>query len=163
MAHSLHHLECTLAIFQQSGPRLSSSYMHSTNFCKNWPQFYIISLTLQQFFMNLARNNCNLPQSQKNPTPTQTFFGHNGPDFSMTACIFDDFHHSGENYTPTRTIFGHNGLDFSMVTCTGIRIFDKEAYGSNKQPPPLRQYFLKIAHIKIQFKITPHNNQIKSN
>ena len=63
-----------LAIFQQSGPKLSWPYVHSNNFWPNWPQFSIISHALQQFFMKLAQIDCNLPQSGENFTPTRTNF-----------------------------------------------------------------------------------------
>ncbi len=117
MAHNLHDIEPTLAIFQQSGPKLWWRYMHSNNFWPKWPQICIISHALHQFFMKLAQNICNLPQSGANPTPTRTIFVHNGPDFFRMTCASSNLHHSGKNPTPTWTFFGNTGPDFSIMAC----------------------------------------------
>ncbi len=60
---------------------LKFSRMHYCNFSGKWPYIIATLHALQQFFIKLARNNCNLPQGGENPTPTQTILRHNGPHF----------------------------------------------------------------------------------
>ncbi len=74
MAQNLHQIECTLAIFQQSGPKLVWPYMRSTSFLPTWPQFSIISHALQQFFVKLAQNNWTLPCRGERPYPHSDIF-----------------------------------------------------------------------------------------
>ena len=106
--------------------------MHSTSFLPTWPQFYIISHALQQFFVKLALIYCNLPRSRGNPTPTRTFFGHTGPHFQQ-------FTSQSTNPTPHSHIF-----------LAYWPIFFHDGIHSAETLPPLRQFLGIMAQIYFQ-------------